>query len=57
MSVEHGKHFHQDFSSMEKSYQGKWNCAVLATAGLWQGMPIHWNTSKTKKINKLFCLC
>jgi HJR/Mrr/RecB family endonuclease len=22
--------FHQDISSMEKRYQGKWNCAMLA---------------------------
>jgi len=27
---EHGEHFHLDISSMEKSYQGKWNCAMLA---------------------------
>jgi len=27
---EHGEHFHQDISSMEKRYQVKWNCAVLA---------------------------
>ena len=27
---EHGERFHQDISSMEKRYQGKWNCAMLA---------------------------
>jgi len=30
VSDEHGKRFHQDISSMEKRYQGKWNCAMLA---------------------------
>ena len=30
VSEEHGECFHQDISSMEKSYQGKWNCAMLA---------------------------
>jgi len=26
----HGERFHQDISSMEKRYQGKWSCAMLA---------------------------
>jgi hypothetical protein len=30
VSDEHGEHFHQDFSSLQKRYQGKWNCAMLA---------------------------
>jgi hypothetical protein len=30
VSDEHGELFHKDFSSMEKRYQGKWNCAILA---------------------------
>jgi len=30
VSDEHGEHFHQDISSMEKRYQGKWNCVMLA---------------------------
>ena len=30
MSDEHGEHFDQHISSMEKRYQGKWNCAMLA---------------------------
>ena len=30
MSDEHGERFHQEISSMEKRYQGKWNCAMLA---------------------------
>ena len=29
VSDEHGEHFHQDISAMEKRYQGKWNCAML----------------------------
>jgi len=27
---EHGERFHQEMSSMEKRYQGKWNYATLA---------------------------
>jgi len=27
---ENGDPFHQDISSMERRYQGKWNCAMLA---------------------------
>ena len=30
VSDEHGERFHQEISSMEKRYQGKWNCAMLA---------------------------
>jgi hypothetical protein len=30
VSDEHGEHFHQDISSVEKRYQGKWNCALFA---------------------------
>ena len=30
VSDEHGERFHQDISSMEKRYQGKWKCALLA---------------------------
>jgi len=29
-SDEHEEKFHQDISSLEKRYQGKWNCATLA---------------------------
>jgi len=29
VSDEHGERFHQHISSMEKRYQGKWNCAML----------------------------
>ena len=30
VSDESEEHFHQDISSMEKRYEGKWNCAMLA---------------------------
>jgi len=30
VSDEHGERFHQDISSMEKGYQQKKNCAMLA---------------------------
>jgi len=30
VSDEHGERFHQDISSMEKRYEGQWNCAMLA---------------------------
>ena len=30
VSDEHGGRFHQDTSLMEKRYEGKWNCALLA---------------------------
>jgi hypothetical protein len=29
VSNEHGEHFQQDISSMEKRYQGKWSYAML----------------------------
>jgi len=29
VNVEHGERFHQDISSVEKRYKGKWNCAML----------------------------
>jgi len=45
VSDEHGQRFHQDISSMEKIYQGKWNCAMLA-GYCWTlaRMPLPWNT-------------
>jgi len=30
VSDEHGERFDQHISSMEKRYQGKWNCGMLA---------------------------
>jgi len=30
VSDEHGERFHQDISSIQKRYQGKWNCAMLS---------------------------
>jgi len=49
VSNEHGELFHQDISSMEKRYQGKWNCAMLDFG---KGCPCHGiqATGKTKKI-------
>jgi hypothetical protein len=29
VSDEHGERFHQDISSMVKSYERKWNCVML----------------------------
>jgi len=46
VSDEHGERFHQDICSMEKRYQGKWNCAMLAE--LWQGMPQLWKKNDRK---------
>jgi len=46
VSDEHGEHFHQDISSMEKRYQGKWNCAMLADyCWMLARMPLPYNTS------------
>jgi hypothetical protein len=55
LSDEHEEHFLQDLSSMEKRYQGKWNCAML-TDYCWAlavGCPYHGiqATGKTKKKN------
>jgi len=46
VSDEHRDCFHQDFSSMEKRYQRKWNCAMLADY-CWTlaRIPLPWNTS------------
>jgi len=30
VSDEHGEGFQKDISSMEKRYQGKWNCSIVA---------------------------
>jgi len=30
VSDEQGERFHQDISSLENRYEGKWNCAMLA---------------------------
>jgi len=46
VSDEHGERFHQDISSMEKRYQGKRNCGMLANY-CWTlaTMCLPWNTS------------
>jgi len=53
VSDEHAERFHQDISSIEKRYQG--NGTVLCsptTAGLWQWMPLPWNTSDRQNEKK-----
>jgi hypothetical protein len=53
---ENAERFHQDISSMEKRYRGKWNCAMLANymLDLGKGCPYQGiqATSKTKKTTK-----
>ena len=57
VSDENGEHFHQDISSMERRYQGKWNCVCSPnTAGLWQEMPIHSDRQNEKNYMILFVL-
>jgi len=60
VSDEHQEHFHQDISSMEKRYQGKWNCAMLADYcwTLERDAPTmeYKRQAKRKKIYD-FCLC
>jgi len=46
---EHGERFHQDITSMEKRYQGKWNSAMLTNFG--KGCPYH-GIQATGKTNK-----
>ena len=58
VSDEHGERFHQDISSMEKRYQGKWNCLCSpTTAGLWQGMTLPWNISDRQNEGDYVILC
>jgi hypothetical protein len=54
VSDEQGECFHQDISSMEKRYQGKWNCAM----DFGKGCPYHGiqATGKSKKNTILFVL-
>jgi len=52
VSDEHGERFHQDISSMEKRYQGKWNCyARRLLLDFGKGCPYRGiqATGKTKK--------
>ena len=62
VSDEHGEHFHQDVSPMEKRYQGKWNCALLADY-CWTlardapTMAYKRQAKRKKKKNTRFCLC
>ena len=60
VSDEHGERFHQDIS-MEKRYQGKWNCAMLADYcwTLVKDAPTmeYEREAKRKKKITWFCLC
>jgi len=61
VSDENGERFHQDISSMEKKYQGKRNCAMLADY-CWtlarEGHTMEYKRqAKRKKKNTRFCLC
>jgi len=57
---EHRERFHQDISSMEKRYQGKWNCVMLADYcwTLKMGCPYHGiqATGKTEKRHDFVCV-
>jgi hypothetical protein len=59
LSDEHGERFHQDISSMEKRYQGKWNCAMLADY-CWtlasDAPTMQYKRQKERKKKKRFCL-
>ena len=61
VSDEHRERFHQDISSMEKRYQGKWNCATLADY-CWtlardaRTMEYKWQQNEKKKTLILFVL-
>jgi len=54
VSDEHGERFHQDISSMEKRYQGKRNCALLADCcwTLARDAPAIENKRQAKRKNK-----
>ena len=56
---EHAERFHQDISSMEKRYQGKWNCAMLADYcwTLARDAPTMEYKRQAKRKKKGFCLC
>jgi hypothetical protein len=60
VSGKHGEHFHQDISSMQKRYQGKWNCAMLADCcwTLAKDVPtIEYKRQPKRKKIACFCLC
>ena len=55
VSDEHRERFHQDISSMEKKYQGKWNCAMLADycwTSASDAPPVGYKRGKKKKKKK-----
>ena len=49
VSDEHGGRFHQDLFSVEKRYQGKWNCAMLTDYCWTLARDAIQATGKTKK--------
>ena len=57
---EHGEHFHQDISSMEKTYQVKRNCAMLADYCWTLASDAHtmeYKRQAKRKKSTWFCLC
>jgi len=56
---EHGERFHQDIPSMEKRYQGKWDCVMDCVMDCGKGCPYHGiqATGQTKKkLNVFVCV-
>jgi hypothetical protein len=59
VSDEHRECFHQDISSMEKRYQGKWNCTMLANyCRILARMPLPWEyEQQAKHGGKRYFIC
>jgi hypothetical protein len=58
VSDEHGERFIQDISSMEKIYQGKWNCAMLVNYCLTLAMDaptMEYKRQAKQKIHYFLC--
>jgi len=60
VSYEHGERFHQDISLLEKRYEGKWNCDMLADYcwTLARDAPImeYKRQAKRKKLRDFVCV-
>jgi hypothetical protein len=57
VSDETGEHFHQGISSMEKRYQGKWNCAMSADYYWTLARDAHTQRqAKRKKLHDFVCV-
>jgi len=56
VSDEDGERIHQDISSLEKRYKGKWNCAMLAD-NCWtlarDALIMEYKTSQNGKIDMI----